>query len=70
MKGVSACGRTTGPNAEGLAEGLVVCRGWGFSPADATASGFINGILVERAVLLIFGGEMFFRAGGFTMESW
>ena len=39
MKGVSACGRTNGPSAEGLAEGLVVCRGWGFSPADATASG-------------------------------
>ena len=32
--------------------------------------GFIDGIMVERAVLLICGGEMFFRAGGSTMESW
>ena len=31
--------------------------------------GFINGILVVRAVVLICGGEMFFfRAGGCTME--
>ena len=37
-KGDRAGGRTTGSSAEGLAEGLVVCRGWGFSPADASAS--------------------------------
>ena len=31
---------------------------------------FYHGILVERAVLLIFGGEMVFRTGGSTMYSY
>ena len=31
--------RMGGSSDEGLAEGLVVCRGWGLSPTDATASG-------------------------------
>ena len=29
---------------------------------------FYHGIVVERAVLLIFGGEMVCRTGGSTME--
>ena len=43
--------RMGGSSDEGLAEGLVVCRGWGFSPADATASDLWRLFAVQTSVI-------------------